>query len=468
MVRELFHVEPDAWQEKVLEAFPHNPLIAMQACKGPGKTTVLAWLAWNFLLTRPHPNIGAVSITAKNLADGLWKEMSKWHGKNKMLQASFTITSERISYNDFPKTWFMSAKSFRQTASAEEQADTLAGFHADYVMFILDESGGMPNAVMVAAEAALSSCVEGHIVQAGNPTKLSGPLYRAATLDRRSWWVVEITGDPDSPLRSPRISVEWARGQIAKWGREDPWVLINVFGQFPPSSLNVLIGVDEITAAQKRYYRPFEIGQAPRILGVDVARFGDDSSVIAKRQGIQMFPLLKRRSIDSTQGAGWVGREWEDWQADATFVDDTGGFGAGWIDQLRLLGKSPIGIPFSGKPHDSRYYNKRTEMYFDFVQWIRDGGAPPLSEELVGALTETTYTFKGDKLLLEPKEAIKEKLGYSPDDADACVLTFAEPVSPKRSPLVRARHQVEYDPFRETNLADTVRHSYDYDAFRER
>lgn len=466
MVRQLFRVEPDAWQEKVLEEFPHNPLQAMIACKGPGKTTVLAWLCWNFLLTRYMPNIGAVSITSKNLEDGLWKEMSKWHGVAPLLKSTFTITSERIFANDFPKTWFMSAKSYKQNANAEEQAGTLAGFHADFIMFVLDESGDMSDAVMVAAEAALSSCKEGHIIQAGNPTKLSGPLYRAATRDRRRWSVTEITGDPDDPMRSPRVSVEWAKEQITTYGADNPWVLVNVFGRFPPSSLNVLIGVDEVLTAMKRRYTAYDIGPSPRIMGVDVARFGDDASVIARRHGIQMLPFKRQRNIDSLIGAGWVGRNEEDWSADAVFVDNTGGHGAGWVDQLRQLGRSPIGILFSSKAHEPRYYNKRSEMYFDFVQWIKDGGALPESPDLLAALTQTTYTFKLDKLLLEDKALVKAKLGYSPDDADAAVLTFAEPVVARHSMRAKPRHDVAYDPFREMNLRDTVKHSYEYDPYQ--
>src|SRR5213078_2530431 len=114
------------------------------------------------------------------------------------------------------------------------------------------------------------------------------------------------------------------------------------------------------------------------------------------------------------------------------FIDDTGGFGSSWIDNLRRLGRDPIGIAFSGKASNPRYDNKRTEMYFEAVDWIRRGGAlppGPASQELIAALSRTTYSFRGDRLLLEPKEQVKARLGYSPDDADAFVLTFAQPVT---------------------------------------
>ncbi len=430
-VRNVFGVRPDPWQDEVLAAFPRQPRLAMKACKGPGKTTVMAWLAWNFLLTRPDPKIAATSVSGDNLADNLWAEMAKWQARSDFLTAKFEWTKTRIFNRQRPETWWMSARSWAKTADKARLGQTLAGLHSDYILFILDESGGIPDGVMASAEAALSSCVEGHIVQAGNPTHLEGPLWRACTSERRLWHVTEISADPDDPRRATRVKAEWAREQIEKYGRDNPWVLVNVFGQFPPGSLDTLIGPDECAEATRRAWKPEDIETAPRILGVDVARFGDDSSVIFPRQGLVAFPPIKVRNIDGTQGAGLVARQWQDWDADACFIDDTGGFGSSWIDNLRRLGREPIGIHFAGKATDPRYDNKRTEMYFEAVDWIRKGGAlpPDTSQELIAALTRTTYSFRGDRLLLEPKDQVKARLGYSPDDADAFALTFAQPVT---------------------------------------
>ena len=469
MVRDLFKVEPEAWQEDALEAFPHHQRICMKASKGVGKTALEAWLIWNFLLTRPHPKIACCAINAANLADNLWTELAFWQQKSELLKAAFTWTKTRIFANDHPETWWCSARSWSQSADKSQQANTLAGLHADYIMFVLDESGGMPEAIMPAASAALSSCKEGHIIQAGNPTHLEGPLWRACSSERNLWHVVEINADPDNPKRASRVSIEWARQEIQAHGRDNPYVLINVFGQFPPSSLNALIGPDEVAAAMRRVYTPHHVGSAPRILGVDVARFGDDGSVIAARHGIQAMNFEKRRGLDSIQGAGWVARKWSDWNPDGVFIDDTGGFGAGWIDNLRQLGRAPIGVPFSGAAHDrQRYANKRAEMYFDLVAWIKGGGALPDCPELTAALTQTSYTFQRDALILEPKDVIKAKLGYSPDEADALALTFAAPVAAASQQRQRfGRHTVDYDPFASiTDAMDrTGGHTSEYDPF---
>lgn len=452
-VRDQFGVEPDGWQQDVLEMFPHSPRMAMKACKGPGKTAVLAWLCWNFLATRIRPKMAAVSISAENLADNLWTEMAKWRGRSKFLQSRFTWTKTRIFCNDFPEEWWMSARTWPKTADASAQADTLAGLHADNLMFVIDEAGGVPDAVMAAAEAGLANATgdnEAHIVIAGNPTHLSGPLYRACTSERSLWRVVEITSDPDDPKRSSRVSIEWARTQIQKYGRDNPWVLVNVFGKFPPSSLNALIGPDEVREAMKRYHRPEEYAGAAKILGVDVAREGDDKSVIFPRQGIVAMVPTALRNVDSLQGAGRVSHIWKEIDADACFVDNTGGFGAGWIDQLRQLGRAPIGVHFAGKAQSVQFVNKRAEMLWQACEWVKEGGALPDIPELVEEMTAHTYFFKGDAIQLTEKDQVKAQIGRSPDYFDGLGLTFAYPVTPIARGLdgrTRVQDRRTYDPF---------------------
>ena len=464
MVRELFGVEPDPWQEKILQAFPKYPKIALQSCKGPGKTCLLSWITWNYLITRHNPQCAATSISGDNLSNTFWREMAKWRQKSAMLVELYEWTKTKIFLKERPDTHYIVARAWPKSGNSQEQADTLAGIHDDYVLFIIDEAGGIPEAVLVTAEAALSSCVEGHIVMAGNPTDLNGALALGARKQRADWHVIEITGDPDDPNRSPRMDLAWCRKMIRDFGRDHPYVLVNVLGKFPPSSLNALIGDDEVDASMARFYREHEIKAWPKILGVDVARFGDDSSAICRRQGFQMFPIDKRRNLDSLQGASWVNRTWIDFDASACFIDGTGGFGSGWIDQLTNLGRAGVSVHFNSKPSKEHLYsNKRTEMALELVAWIRKGGAlPPNNIELKAALTRSTYTFTGDKMVLAPKEIIKEELGYSPDDMDAAMLTFAEPVVlAAQSQYSRPRGlKHEYDPFAELDRPSRYSEGY--------
>lgn len=452
-VREVFGVEPDPWQCEALERFPTSPRLCMKACKGPGKTALLAWVGWNFLVTRPHPMIGATSISGANLKANLWTELARWRSVSPMLEALFEQTKSEIFLKEHPKTWRLEARTWPADADPAQIGNALAGVHAKFVMWLGDEAGDYPNAIMPTLEGIFAGLpVEAHIVIAGNPTRLDGPLYRACTIARDIWTVVEITADPDDPRRTPRVTVEHAREQIKQYGADNPWVLVNIFGKFPPSSFDALIGVDEVSAAMRRSFKDWDYRHASKIMGVDVARFGDDSSIIACRQGVQTFPFRQYRNLDSLQGAGRVREVEIEWGADAIFVDNSGGFGSGWIDNLRSLGSKPFGVDYSGNAADGRYYNKRAEMYFLGVQHIRSGGALPECPELLAALTQTTYTFKGSAMILEPKTDVKAKLGYSPDHADAWVQTFHTPVSPMRrtAPGFSTQprnHQVNYDPF---------------------
>jgi hypothetical protein len=428
MVRELFGATPDPWQDEDLDAFPHTQRYAAKACKGPGKSTLLSWMGWNFLLCYPFPNCAAISISGDNLKDGLWKEMAKWYQRSPLLQDIFAVNSERIYCREHKDTWFMSARTWSQTANKEQQANALAGFHADYLLYLIDEAGGIPDGVVSAAEAALATGIVTKMAMAGNPTHLSGPLYRASTRDAGLWRLREITGDPDDPLRTPRVSIEWARQMIAKDGRDNPWVMVNVLGKFPPFSFNALLGPDDVSAAMGRHIPLAQYIKAAKVLGVDVARYGSDSSVIFPRQGIAFLEPKQLRNVDSLQGAGQVARKWSDWEADACFVDNTGGYGAGWIDQLVALGRNPIGIGFATQAADGRFFNKRAEMAWALAEAIKSGTALPDIPEMRGELVALTYTFKGDKIILADKEQIRAEIGRSPDFTDAAMLTYAQPV----------------------------------------
>lgn len=459
-VHENFKVDPDIWQRKVLEAFPSKDpdkqRISMQACAGPGKSAVLAWCGWNFLmcygLHGEHPKGAAVSVTADNLKDNLWAEFSKWQDRSDTLKGAFQWTKERIFAKDHPSTWFLSARSFSKTANAEEQGRTLSGLHSKFVLALIDESGDIPPAVAKAAEQALSTDpLFGKILQAGNPTSLEGILYAAATTLSHLWYIVRITGDPDDPDRSPRIGVDWAREQIKTYGRDNPWVMSFILGLFPPSSVNALLGPDEVAAAMKRYLREDQYEYAQKRLGVDVARFGDDRTIIFPRQGLAAFKPAEMRGARTNEIAARVSLAKGRWKSEIEMVDDTGGYGAGVIDSLLQAGHSPLPVNFSGKAIDPRYFNKRSEMWFLMAEWVKRGGALPNISELARELTAPRYYFQGGKLRLEDKDQIKERLKLSPDMADALCLTFALPDMPAAQsiPGLQQTNKVEHewDPF---------------------
>lgn len=470
-VNEVFGVEPDAWQLDVLSKFPsmdpEYQRMSMQACAGPGKSAVLAWCGWNFLSCYgsrgDHPKGAAVSTTHTNLMDNLWPEFSKWQGRNEFLRSAFTWTKERIFANDHKETWFLSARSFSKTADEQEQGRTLSGLHGGFVLSLIDESGDIPLAVAKAADQALSTGPKfGKILQAGNPTSLTGMLYAAATTLRHLWYIVRITGDPDDPKRSPRIDIDWAREQIKLYGRDNPWVMAYILGLFPPDSINTLLGPDLVAEAMGRHLREDAYSYSQKRLGIDVARFGDDRTVIFPRQGLAAFRFIVMRNMRNPDIAARVARGRMKWGEKGTtdiqeFVDGTGGFGGGVVDCLRQFGYSPQEIHFSSKAIDERYSNKRAEMWFLMSEWVKRGGALPSDPQLARELTAPTYSLQNGKLLLEPKEQIKKRLGFSPDIADALALTFALPDMPAQSqfpgvPSQGGKMLHDYDPFEEKRL----------------
>lgn len=438
-VREEFKVEPDKWQLKVLEAFasqePEKLRIALKACAGPGKTAVLAWCGWNFLACYgdkgEHPKGAAVSVTSDNLKDNLWPEFSKWQERSPFLKNAFVWTKQRIFAKDHPETWFISARTFSKSANPEEQGRTLSGLHSKYILYLIDESGDIAPAVLRAAEQGLGNCAFGKIIQAGNPTSTEGMLHTAATTQRHKWFVVTINADPDDPERSPRIDVIWAREQIALYGRDNPWVMAYILGQFPPSSINQLLGIEEVEAAMSRELRPDVYQWAQKRLGIDVARFGDDRTCLFPRQGLMAFkPVIMRhdptKDKPSVDIANRVLMAKARWGQEREYFDDTVGWAHGAVDICRASGLNSLGVNFAGKSLDPRYVNKRCEIWMLMAEWIRKGGKLPYMPELIRELTAPTYVYQNGKFLIEPKDQIKKRLGFSPDLADALALTFSE------------------------------------------
>lgn len=473
-VREAFGVEPDAWQIVVLNWYRDGKRrIAMQACKGPGKTCVLAWIILHFMLFE-NAQIAAISNSGANARNNLWKEIAIWRDKSIWLKSAYVMTATRIyapsitgrfdpkENKDYERTWFCEMRTWSKTADDAVVAQTLQGLHADYVMVILDESGGMPDGIMVAAEGVLANQSPGdgkrsHIIQAGNPTMLQGPLYAAARAQRSLWEVMAITGDPENPNRTPRLSLNWCNEQIRMHGRNHPYVLVNVMGEFPPSSLNGLFDLNKVAAAIGRHLPLSSFDKAAKIIGVDVARFGDDLTVIYPRQGLAAFEPLMMRKAHPDDVAGQVATLMQEWDADSVMVDATGGYGDGVIDSLARIGITAIRVEFAGKPIKPKFYNKRAEILWNLCEWINNGGAIAPGEwakELTEELTAITYTFIGDKILIEPKEDIKLKIGRSPDYSDALACTFAFPIAPKERDILAgienrgdySHAKTDYDP----------------------
>lgn len=224
---------------------------------------------------------------------------------------------------------------------------------------------------------------------------------------------------------------------------------------FSAAGEDQLISLSLVQDACTRHLRPEQYDFAPRVLGVDPARFGDDRSVIFPRQGLYAAPPKVYKGVDNMALADLVAQEIDRYRPDAVFID--AGNGGGVIDRLRQLGHNVVEVNFGGVPRQARYVNKRAEMWFEMRDWLGAGGALPDLQELKQDLAAPTFKFTpADKIQLESKDDIKARIKASPDLGDALALTFAFPAYRSHDVTAQARRMgipvieqgpMEYDPY---------------------
>lgn len=202
---------------------------------------------------------------------------------------------------------------------------------------------------------------------------------------------------------------------------------------FAAASDDVFIPLQIVQEAVNRDMDNTMYQHAPIVLGVDVARFGDDRSVITVRQGLMLLEQVSYRGLDLMALSGKVAAKAQEVEADAVFVDGVG-VGAGVVDRLRQLGLDVIDAQAGAKAIDpSKYVNRRAEMWQAMRDWLKAGGSIPDDPDLVADLIGLTYSFApGGQVKLESKDDLKKRGLPSPDTADSLALTFFDPVFSKR------------------------------------
>jgi hypothetical protein len=264
---------------------------------------------------------------------------------------------------------------------SETNSEAFAGTHEKHVLIIFDEASKIADIIWEVAEGAMTTPGAGFIAF-GNPTQNTGRFRECFGRFRHRW----ITMQVDS-----RTAKMTDKAQIQQWvddyGEDSDFVRVRVKGEFPRASAMQFIPSDIVAAAAGKHLREDQYSHMPIILGVDVARYGDDASVIYKRQGSAAWRLWKGRGIDNMRLAGLVEQTWREQRADACFIDHGGGSGV--IDRLRQIGLRPIEIPFgSTATKDKIYANKRAEMWGN----MRDGSAPAMSPSRTTPTSSRTWS----------------------------------------------------------------------------
>ena len=416
-VREALKAEPSAQQAKALDAFgAPGARVTIASGHGTGKSALMAWLILWALTCFDDVKIPTTAPTAHQLGDVLWTEVRKWGSRLPSLwKTALEITADMVKYKDC--TGFAVARTGRK-----ENPEALQGFHAENLFFLIDEASGVDDVVFQVAQGALST-PGARVLMAANPTRTSGYFYNSFHRDRDRWQRFTF-----SCLNSPHVAKEYIDEVRTIYGEDSDIYRVRVLGEFPKAGDLQFIATDLVEAAMGRHYIPQQYEYAPVILGVDVARFGSDRTVIFKRQGLYADLLWTCHGMDLMATADRVAALIGEHKADAVMID-AGGVGAGVCDRLRQMGHRPIDVQFGGASGLANCLNKRAEMWWRMRDWIKDGAIPPnedLKDDLIGP--EYQYTTKG-LVQLEKKEDMKKRGLASPDLADALALTFAVPVS---------------------------------------
>jgi phage terminase large subunit len=416
-VEDLLGVTPQDWQREVMSAVAKGQRrCSIRSGHGVGKSSCASWLMIWFLLTRYPVKIVVTAPTASQLFDALFAECKRWIKELPTpIKSLLEMKSDRIELGSSPTEAFISARTSRS-----ESPESLAGVHADHVLLVVDEASGVPESVFEAAYGSMSG-KDATTILLGNPTRSSGYFYETHTRLRDSWWTKQV-----SCLDSPLVSPDFIAEMELKYGADSNAMKVRVYGEFPTAEDDTLISLHAVEQASKRKVEQPE--GTPVVWGLDVARYGDDASVLCIRQGRHLIELhsWKKLSLMELSGRVLDLLNSADEPPEEILVDSIG-LGAGVLDRLRELDISARGVNVSESPAMAdRYANLRAELWDLTKQWFTEEVQIPNDDSLIADLTAPRYSFNSSgKMLVESKAETKKRLGRSTDFADSLVLTFA-------------------------------------------
>lgn len=439
--------------------------IATASGHGIGKSALVAWVILWALSTFPLTKVVITANTGDQLRTKTWPEVSKWF--NLLICRhwfKFEATSIARRNSAGSKEWRCDAATWSENNTA-----AFAGLHnkGRRIVLLFDEASQIVDKVWEVAEGAMTDeDTEILWLVFGNPTETTGRFRECFAGGRFAHrWHPRQIDSRDVPGTNKAEIAKW----ISDWGDDSDFVRVRVKGQFPRGGSMQFIDGETVANAAARE-AVCHIRQ-PLIMGVDVARFGDDQQVIYFRRGLdaRTVPPMKFRGLDLVAFSGKIAEAAREHNAAAIFIDE-GGMGAGVVDMVRsmLPGVLVIGVNFGGKPDGMAIVgdqvtvaDKAAEIWAHMRAWLRTG-AIPNDPEMVAELTARQYGFDTHSAIrLESKADMKKRGLASPDNADALALTFSFPVAdlPDYAPAPTqygryggdgngspSNHQSDYDP----------------------
>lgn len=422
----------------------HQPLMLARASgHGIGKSAFISMLVKWGMDTCEDCKVVVTANTENQLRTKTWPEIAKWQ-RLSITQDWFTSTKTAIYSNDpsHAEAWRADAVPW-----SENNTEAFAGLHNERkrIILIFDEASNIADLVWEVAEGALTDeNTEIIWVAFGNPTRNTGRFRECFRKLRHRWKTKQIDSRTVEGTNKEQIQ-KW----IDDYGEDSDFVKVRVRGLFPSASEAQFIPTGLTDEALARVVTERDVAHAPTIIGVDPAYSGTDDAVIYMRKGLHAKLLWRgSKTTDDLIMAKRIADYEDEHQADAVHIDF--GYGTGIHSIGTGWGRSWTLVPFGGASSDPQMLNKRGEMYNNAKAWMKLGGA--LDErETAEDLSAVEYKVRVDgKIVLEPKEQVKERLGRSPGCGDAFVLTFAYPVTKRQHALPgekRGGAVVDYDPY---------------------
>lgn len=437
-----------AWskQREVMEAVRDHSKVAVRACHGVGKTATAAQIVLWFLASfGPSCRVITTAPTYAQVADLLWREIRGNVARAHARGLGAIFPEPHVDRLELGPEWFALGRS-------TDKPERFQGHHADHLLLIVDEASGVDERIYEAAEG-FQTAAGAKMLLIGNPTQLGGQFNRAFTTEAAAWFTVHIavTDSPnytdeheDLPADVCRSlpHPDWLQEKIEQWGESSPVFQVRVMGNFPENAENAVVQLIAVERAQQRQL-PEARGKAAKeaTLGVDVARFGDDETVIACKHGGQVRIVhIEKGKKDTNFTTGLVVEQVRRLKAKGVqrvrIVVDDDGVGGAVTDKLRELKaeKKLRGVqivPFRGgaAPREpDEYPNARSELWFTVSHELGDVDLDT-DGQLTADLASPTFRFdsKGRRVV-ESKDEIKKRLKRSPDRGDAVLLTMYRPV----------------------------------------
>jgi phage terminase large subunit len=466
------------YDRRVLQSVVDNERTAIAACHDVGKTWKAARVVLWFASCFPYSKVITTAPTYNQVKNILWSEIRAAHSRALIpLGGKLNLTDWQLSQEG---DWFAIGFTPRNELSGEAGQGTQSsfqGFHAPHLLLVFDEATGIPTPTWNMAEGLLTSA-NVKFLAIGNPTSRSSEFFKCfsspswakiylscfdspnlrangivdeATLMREIQRVREMPeAEAQARLKSYEVvkpymlSTKWVIQSILRWGIEHPLTVSKVLGKFPRTGTNVLIPLDTVEEAQRRVHNA-EPGER-KTIGVDVARFGVDTTVFTAMHGLQAKAKKSLVKRDTGEVSGEVIAFYREHGADVIVVDETG-VGGGVVDNLREAQRNKLipenveirgvqfgaGVECSGGEtckHDSadcdkaRYVNLKARMFGLLADDLKAGLALLPDEVYAEELPTILYGYdsKG-KLVIESKDDYKKRTGRSsPDHADSLAL----------------------------------------------